>query len=519
MKENREQLRIALILYIIALVSGMFLLLFGGTTLLSPDETAVYQTVLALETQGHARIPVEGIQHFGWLHPRSWVSQGQVMVPVGFLGWPWILSLFNIGSSKFLIQSLALAFGATIIPGFYLLLSTILQRRFAILGALVLLSFPPVLLYLNRMLFPNIIILSLVIWSTYIYSVFEEKQKHVYSALIGTFTALITIIRPSEWFWIGPWFLSCYLATKTTLKLGSFLLPILLILGAYSFDQRETYGAFLTAGYFLRDNSIAAINEYNNDSIKQTAFLRFLAFGFHPRHIMYNVWEFILVFLWPWTGAWLMSVGYGFYALWKKRVALSKSEKIVFIGGCIASLLILIYYGNGLYMDHVAKGAIAMGNSFLRYTMPVVAFGIAGALWILARLSFIQQKIVMLCLCALVATGIGYAFGVSDESLLANRVSIQRNDETRERARPFLQSNSIVLSERSDKIFSDWVAVSPMPPLSEVAKLLPATSSTVYFYSRPISQKDLDRWGSQKIRLEELFAHDRFVLYRLYDQR
>ncbi|MFO0764459.1 MAG: hypothetical protein U0487_00210 [Patescibacteria group bacterium] len=54
-----------------------------------------------------------------------------------------------------------------------------------------------------------------------------------------------------------------------------------------------------------------------------------------------------------------------------------------------------------------------------------------------------------------------------------------------------------------------------MPPLSEVARFASSSPVAVAYYSRPLNQKQLDEWRGQGLRLEELFAFDRYVLYRV----
>lgn len=60
----------------------------------SPDETAVLITAKQIAVTYSGAVEESLAVQAGWLHPRSWVSQGEAIVPVGFLGWPWVLSLF-----------------------------------------------------------------------------------------------------------------------------------------------------------------------------------------------------------------------------------------------------------------------------------------------------------------------------------------------------------------------------------------------------------------------------------------
>ncbi|MBU1349206.1 hypothetical protein KJ781_04025, partial [Patescibacteria group bacterium] len=73
--------------------AGFFALsVSGGGVFLSPDETAVAVAARFLGEHGTFRIAEPLVSDHSWLHPRSFVSTGDAMVPVGFLGMPFLMA-------------------------------------------------------------------------------------------------------------------------------------------------------------------------------------------------------------------------------------------------------------------------------------------------------------------------------------------------------------------------------------------------------------------------------------------
>jgi hypothetical protein len=78
-------------LSLIFLVTSMVLPLVERGRYASPDETAVVRVAERLAHGQSPRIDEPLAVTYPWLHPRSWVSHGAALVPVGFLGWPLVL--------------------------------------------------------------------------------------------------------------------------------------------------------------------------------------------------------------------------------------------------------------------------------------------------------------------------------------------------------------------------------------------------------------------------------------------
>ncbi len=540
LSENKKDRVIAWGLFAAAWLVGSSLLWFGGKTLSSPDETAVLVTAQDIAQSYSARMPEPLAAKAGWLHPRSWVSQGEGIVPVGFIGWPWILSVFILITGTAFTKWLSIAIAASSVPALYVLLRKRFSRPASLVGTLTLFSYPAFFLYLNRSLFPNPPILAATLWLTYflkadLLSNTKSDQQKIYQNywrefVIGILFAAICVIRPIELFWVLPW-LGAVAYTKqlhptrkqllaVVTGMGVILLPVWIL-------AWRTYGAPWSVGYFLRDNSTPASVGVGGSEGAGSSAVRLLAFGFHPRNVWWNLRSFGFGFALPWA-ALLIGVAALYLkpwaeVCWKYRRKLKSvlrelaSPDHGFIAAILGLGLLAAYYGNGLYTDHVRVGAVTVGNSYLRYLLPVAAVSGWAIAWLYDRVEKGRpQKIVLAIAFVLCSFGLYRgAFG-DDESVLAVIQSTRLNDQTRTKTEQVMPAESIIFSDRSDKIFfPTYKAVSPMPSLPEVSRLLKSTEVPAAFYSRPLNQKQRDEWRNHGLQLEELFAFDRHVLYRI----
>ncbi|MFO0764460.1 MAG: hypothetical protein U0487_00215 [Patescibacteria group bacterium] len=474
LSENQRDRVIAWGLFAAAWICGSFLLWFGGKTLSSPDETAVMVAAQHIAQSYTARVEAPLAMQAGWLHPRSWVSQGMSVVPVGFLGWPWILSVFMLVLGMAITKWLAIGIAASIVPVMYLLLRKNYSRPASLAGTAVVFCYPAFVLYLNRSLFPNPSVLAATLWLTLLLQGEEIKntksdqknlwQKYWRQWVIGLLFGAICVIRPIELFWILPWLvviigqspsakaLFCHFDRPSLARgwrsLAALGLGFLVVLLPVWLVAARTYGAPWRVGYFLRDNVVPSVVSVANTVSSSADTVRFFAFGFHPRNIWWNLLSFGFGFLWPWTLA-LIGIA-GFYlkpwaeVLYKYRRKLGKVLRELawpdhrFLAAVLGLGLLVLYYGNGLYQDHVRIGAITVGNSFLRYLLPVAALSGWAMAWLYDRVETKQQKQAVLAL-AVFLGGFGlYRAGFDDDESVSAVIQATRlNDQTRARLSRF----------------------------------------------------------------------------------
>ncbi len=488
-----------------------------GRRYASPDETAVAIATERMASFASPRILEPFASAYPWMHPRSWVSQGSALVPVGFLGWPLLLAPFVVVA------------GSRVLPwlGWLFLLSSayplfrLLRRRFSFsaswVGVVTMFASPMVILYANRGLFPNVGLLASALWSIWALERVKETGRGAWLAAL--FCGLACIIRPIELVWLVPWWIwaggrACMQKDRRICVAWALFFTILAV---FFLANAFVYGHWWQIGYWLRDNTLGRVSATSHVQPS----IHFFPFGIHPRNILWNIRSFFVPFLWPSVS--VVVAALFVYARAQRgrfwyRELFAQHAFIVLSAWTILALLLL--YGSGLYQDHVQVGAVTLANSFLRYLLPLAPLTGLAAAYLFERCAFSPTR----RLIAFVAVGCVVLFGMyatcfkDDESVLTTRKELARYEQVLQQARHVLPDGSIILSERSDKIFAGFYrAVSPMPSISETTRLVHDVQVLVKvgLYARPPSQTERDVWRAQGVELIDLGVFGREHLYRL----
>jgi len=502
----------------------------GVLVFASPDETANAVVATMFVEQGNAQITEPLVLTYPWLHPRSWVSQGAVILPVGFLGWPLVASLFVRLVGPMILPWM----GVLVLFPTVLALYLLLRRRYgavpAWFGSLVAWTYPAVLLYANRGLFPNLPILALGILGLFALDTLAQPSctrgsvRVTVAGLFGMVFALAIAIRPTELLWILPWWV--WFGWRLTWTRGMVIAFFggLFVAGLPAWWYGwSTYHSWLGIGYLLRDN---ASTDVVVSTTVSSGGLR-LPFGLHPRHILLNIRAFLGGLLWPWMTTILAGVFICVLRLRRRLVTLPACLPVLLAGWTVSVLLVI--YGSGLYADHIRPGAITIGNSFIRYLLPLAplcgwAFAEVMAYWGKTNASRVWvRRMGMFCLivtaCVLASTGVYRSFFADDEGLSFTRKELLRYDDIRTTARVALPANAVVFSERSDKIFFPAMsAVSPLPAFTEMVRFIQTEEMPSALFARPLSMEERFVWQQAGIEVQEVQAFGREVLYRLAPQ-
>lgn len=500
-------LRLCIGIAVLAWISPFLILPSRGTGVyLSPDETAVVAASTAFLERGSMRIPDDVTSSFPSIHPRSFISTPGAIVPVGFLGMPMILGVLRgfIGD----LALVAFPFLLSISIVFPLIQFTRNWKPASrILAMSVWLSFPTVILYANRGMFPNLNALCLTIWALYL---IWSKRSSMRSLSAGVLFGLALAIRPIEFFWMLPWF---WLAWRFRLDarrhhermqllfvgIGMYLVFMTYLIVAY-----RTYGNPFAVGYWMHDPVLDA-----SSGIAQSASSgSFWPFGFHPMNVFFNVSRYFGLFLAPWAVLTLFSG----LAAWK-----SKSSRPYLLVGLWTIVSLVLVYGQGIYQDHIGLNVASTGNSFLRYLLPLslIASLSIGSLseWVSTRIDRGHWKtLVVVTAATLYLVGTWTALKRDDEGLLKVVNDLNGYSEIRSEAVKKLAPNTIVLSERSDKIFFPvFRAASPLPSPEEISSL--SYENPVALYIRKPDTERLIDFANANIDLELIVDGERESLY------
>ncbi|MFA5936179.1 MAG: hypothetical protein WC787_05005 [Patescibacteria group bacterium] len=514
---KRSWLLIAGLVTLVALLGTTFLFLpsVGARIFLSPDETAVAASVRSfVETKSFSIIdPI--FFSTPWAHPRSFVVTENRMVPVGFLGMPALLVIpyRALGGYAFMLFTPLLAL-LTVIP----LLS--FTKKWGRLGQLATIvgwmTFPLVILYANRGLFPNLPVICLTIWAAWI---IWRSEDHAELVIAGILAGMALLIRPIEAVWVLPWVAYAFIdrerGTKQLQRWNAALyiiVPLFIVCLVGAWIGKETYGQWLISGYQLRDPIINAGAEVTTVApAASKSWFESWPFGFHPRNVLFNVRAYLMGYLFPWF---LLMVG-TVLLLWREKT----SRRFILLAAYTIGVLSLIY-GQALYQDHVRINHVSLANSFLRYLLPVSVFAALSLGWFvsLVRRSFPRYGMVF---ALIVTTSMGLfgwwtAFARDDEGLIQNRIELLKYTEVRREAASALDPLTIVFSERSDKLFFPiWRAVSPMPTKERLHELLESGKTPVAFFLRTAMPEQIESWRVYGFKLEPVFEAGNETLYRV----
>ncbi|MEO5928269.1 MAG: hypothetical protein ABIO72_06085 [Patescibacteria group bacterium] len=508
----RNRLSAALILWLTIALGATFFVLpsLGPTVFVSPDETANAVTA-------HQLVPDVGISpDYPWLHPRSFVSHGTRLQPVGFLGISLIMSvLVNLFGPWMLVCTTPLLALSVVIP---LISFTRKWGKTAQVAAVVSwLTFPVVVLYANRGLFPNLPVVCVSVWAAWFLWKLETKRALILSGLL---TGLALVIRPVEAVWVLPWI--GYLFVERTKEhplkervksAVTFLIPCLLMCLLGAFIGRNVYGAWFVAGYQLRDPVTQAISSGGTPEVLEQAtksWFETWPFGVHPRNVWFNVKSYLLFYLLPW----FLIVVAAVVTAWKEK----KSRPLIMLAGYTVVVLSAIY-GEALYQDHVRLNNVSLANSFLRYLLPLSVIAVVSIAWLVSRIQMkLQRKgtyLSAVLIACIAAFGLWTAFVRDDEGLVQTRKELIKYIQIRHDAQALIPSDAVVASERSDKIFfPTWThVVSPMPSKEQLHDLVTKTHAPLALYLRTLTPEQMEEWKSAGFLLTPVLPTGNETLY------
>jgi hypothetical protein len=271
-------------------------------------------------------------------------------------------------------------------------------------------------------------------------------------------------------------------------------------------------------GYWLKDNVIKNTNNVLlENSTVNSSLSSLFPFGIHPRNVVWNLKAFGREFLWP-TYLILLS-GLALYIRTKVRGVREERFRLnesILLALWTVGVLSLVY-GSGIYQDHVQAGAVTVANSFLRYLLPLAPMAGWAAAYIFEKTTP-SKWIVGGLLCVYVGFGSYAAIYKDDEGVWQTRQELKRYAQVLEAAQAHFPPGSVIVSQRSDKIFAPYLrGVSPLPPLEQVAALVwdKEANIQVGLYARPLSQAERDAWRREGVDLIDkgVFARER--LYQL----
>lgn len=495
---------------LILLLSTAFFVLpsMGLDVFLSPDETANAVSARTFASTGSFRV-AGSVVAVPWAHPRSFTASSAGLLPVSFLGMPLLLGVVGkiVGSLGMIALAPLLAI-SVLFPLWSFTRPWGRMGQFAtVIGWM---TFPTVVLYANRGFFPNLPVVCLAIWSAWLAWRSRSTGTLVASGLLA---GLALVIRPTEVIWLLPWIFVARLQGRGVQKrldrnikdAALFFAPMLAVCLFGAWLGWRTYGTWFTAGYQLRD-AMPDVSAAVSSAAVRASWFESWPFGFHPRNVWLNIALYLVAYLFPWFLIAISAIALA----WKKK---GSKHLIALAAWTVISLTLL--YGQSIYQDHVRVNAVTLANSFLRYLLPISVIAAASLGWCATQLLKRGRRYgSILAAPIIVLTGIfGYwtALTRDDEGIVQNKTELMKYAEVRARTTGALSPGTIILSDRSDKIFFPlFRAVSPLPS-KELIKTL--AHESVALYLRTQTPEQLREWKAEGMDLQPIFTVGNESLY------
>lgn len=486
---------------------------------MSPDETATFVTAQTLAKTGRLTIAEPRATEFPWLHPRSFVAQQGILMPVGFPLWGFLLGLVAMayaGSVLWIATLLSASFAVA--------LMLVLKRAFArssseaLVITMAVVALPTMLIYGNRGLFSLVPQLAVLVWA-----IWGSLRAHSLggSFLAGVLAAIAVGLRPVEAIWIIPSLLAAFCVNRQRFggmfgrMFGVWGLAFFLGISAVTGLHAWVYGSPFAIGYFLRDLPALPSPVLAGASEPVARWRAFFPYGFSLRQAWENLRGMWGIGWWPWIAAWM---GSALYWLIRRRSVASRAERVSFLGVCLLTLWLGIYYGQGRYADHIGGQPFHLGSSLFRYLTPAIVAWTIWLFWIV-RTSFPERfrKIAIFVFAfAHIVGGVAWAYHDPVDGIVQNRQERERYAEVRELVQRESSSSTIWLSERSDKIvFPSRAAASPLPSVGEIRRFLQTHAQSIWIYRRPPSQSERDAWRAEGLELVERQRFEREMIYEV----
>lgn len=488
------------LIIIIAVASGFFFVYsylsffyysqnaVGQLVFNAPDETANYYFAENFAEHGQFKFndALNAVAQ-DLIAPRSMRVLNGYTLPAGFIGLPFLAGLGAklLGNSIiFFVMALAAALG---IVFFYLLMKELFGDSVAIISALFLAINPAWWYYAARGLMPNALFLSLFIITGYFLATMLKNPQRWRYVCFGLFLALMLMVRTSEVTWIGPLFLLVIAYGYKKIHWPNLILSAVVFSAAFCpvfFFNLQNYHSIFSFGYAV-DLHLAGKNIIGQGlSLFEKIFL---PFGFHPRAALINLYDYTFKLFPVWTIFCLSGLLFFIINFVIKR---RRPEGWYLAAYLAVAAYLIIYYGSWAFNDNPDPFAKTIGNSYVRYWLPLYVF-ILPMLASLFGWLFSKSKAVL----HLMIIGLFLVFGLfsyqavfwgKDEGLVFVRQHLNEYAEIRRAVGLKINDGAVIIADRLDKVFFPQYRVifQLLQPADflRVKKLVESGQPVYYFY-------------------------------------
>ncbi len=490
------------------LIWGIILSLFFASTLtlswpfarelfVSPDENAAYVFASTFAEAGRLSIPEALNDELGGLlHPRSTVGFGDTIIPASFVGF--VLVLGVIGA---MFGNYAMYFVTPLLAVIAIMLWRECVRRvfkhelLADVAAFLLMIHPAFWYYTGRVMMHNVAFLALLVAG--VWCCLRSQRPWVYG-IAGLFFGAAMIVRTSEIIWLTAAIAVVFIGYRAAIgwrSLMTFALGFATMLGLLGVINATMYGGPFVNGYTAQYPYAAVVisDEAATAVIEEPKRNFLLPFGFHERVILKNVIDYGWK-LYPWMSVLAIA---GLILAVAERDEHKQLWRRLAVFTLVLAAWFAVVYGSWKIIDNPDPSIISLGNSHVRYWLPLFAlasvFGARALVYMLGDRSWLRKVFTggLVVLSTLLSFEL-VVFG--HDGYLPSRAALETFVDKETRILALTEPEAIVIVDRADKyLYPERRVVVPLRSQATYSSL-PAMleQAPVYYFGITLPEKDIN---------------------------
>ncbi len=579
---------VALWLAAAALCCASFVLWRHGFTFLSPDESANAFFARTFAETGRLFVEEPLNAELGdALYPRSVISLGARVVPVGFFGVPLVFGAVAAAFGPWAMAAVTPLLAALTVLAWAAVCGRLFGERIGWLSGMLFAVHPALWYYASRSFMPNVPFLAFLTfaafflvarpfadgragrWMEKVVGARKELLPLLDAACAGLCFGAALLIRPAEGLWAGAAMAAVLWWTRAKGRAmwrmpAAFAVACLVALAPWPLLNRDLYGGALNTGYTPTatvssdDNGRAGYaapddrdpttmreadvkeaepgwQEMSGREATEAASLRdrietalepVLPFGVHPR----LAWGEFQMYGWGmfWWMFLLAAVGVPAFFRSQQGRAGARWRYAALAAGVSGWLWIM--YGSWSFHDNPDPTQITIGNSHVRYWLPIfllmTPLAAAGVDWALGHLRSARARAVLLggLFAVLLALCVRTAWFMPQDGLRDALAALEQSAIARERVLARTEPDAVVIVDRADKILFPHRRV--LYPLREerTYALMPliAARAPLYYYGITFPPRDVAWLNAEKLpplglQIEAVETVGEETLYRIWE--
>lgn len=478
------------------------------------------------------------------LHPRSVVSLAGRLVPGSFVGLPVIYGFLITATGDWMLPFVTPLIAVVAVFAWYAVVRRLYDREIGLLSAILLAVHPAWWYYSARSLMHNVTFAALLIFAAYFLVARPSAGRKFAGAdfvLSGACVGLALFVRSSEAVWIALAIAAAFVAYRTKKvswrPVALFAVSAAIALLPMAAVNQATYGSPFATGY-TAPRSVETV-ETDDEGGSETAIVAtapsvfpslataLFPFGFSYKDIGKNVLAYGAGLFW-WMTA-LVLIGFPSAVPTRALAKEQRRPRRAYLAFALTACAYLaVMYGSWTFFDNPDPTQITIGNSHVRYWIPVFVlltpFAAHAIRWISRRA--LTETARRLAVAALVLACVGLSvratFFSAQDGLVYAAEGLEASRDVRARVLDLTEPDSVIVVDRGDKLFFPYRRV--RYPLRDEATyaLMPriVLRAPLYYYGITLPQIDVDYLNDVKLaalglKIEPVETFGIETLYRI----